>query len=132
MYQNSFFYYINNKEQFHDAHKNKSLKNKNKIESKNDVNVDFVVVFYYVMINKMSEKLICRECYKKFAFNNFLHIHFKSKSYRRNIIKFEELSKDKKIIYDLILTKESFIMRELKLIELITFFTFSNEMSFQF
>ena len=74
-FTNSFFYYINNKEQFHDAHKNKPSKNKNKIKFKNDVNVNFVVVFYYVMINKINEKLIYRKCYKKFFLTIFcMHI----------------------------------------------------------
>ena len=80
----------------------------------------------------MSEKLIYRKCYKKFAFNNLLHIYFKSKSYRRKIIRFEKLSKDKKISHNLILIKEFFIIRELKLIESITSFIFSNEMFFRF
>ena len=127
---NSFFYYINNEKQFHDAHKNKSSKNENKIKFKNDVNVDFVIVFYYVIINKMSEKLIYRKCYKKFAFNNFLHTHFKSKSCRKKIIRFEKLSK--KISYDLILMKESFAIKELKLIKLIISFTSSNGIFFRF
>ena len=127
-----FFYYINNKEQFHDAYKNKSSKNENKIKFKNDVNVGFVIIFYYVMMNKMSEKLIYRICYKKFTFHNLLYTHFKSKSYRRKIIRFEKLSKDKKITYDLILTKKSFIIRKLKLIKLITSFILSNEISFRF
>ena len=80
----------------------------------------------------MNEKLIYYKHYKKFVFNNLLHTHFKSKSYRRNIIRFEKLSKDKKITYDLILIKESYAMRELKLIELITSFISSNQMSFRF
>ena len=82
-FTNSFFYYINNKEQFYDAHENKSSKNKNKTKFKNDVNVNFIAIFYYVIINKISEKLIYCKCYKKFAFNNLLHIYFKSKSYRK-------------------------------------------------
>ena len=84
------------------------------------------------MINKINEKSIYRKCYKKFAFNNLLHTHLKSKSYRRKIINFEKLSKDKKILYDSILTKKSFVLRELKLIKLITSFTFSNEIYFRF
>ena len=72
------------------------LKNENKIKFKNDVNVDFVVVFYYVIINKMNEKSIYHKCYKEFAFNNLLHTHFKSKSYRRKIIKLEKLRKIEK------------------------------------
>ena len=59
---NSFFYHINNKEQFHDVHKNKFSKNENKTKFKNDVNVEFVVVFYHIMINKINEKLIYRKC----------------------------------------------------------------------
>ena len=54
------FFYINNKEQFHNVYENKSSKNENKIKFKNNVNVDFVVIFYYVIINKMNEKLIYR------------------------------------------------------------------------
>ena len=131
-YFTDFFFYINNEEQFHDIYKNKLSKNESKIKSKNDVNVDFVVVFYYVMINKMNEKLIYRKYYKKLAFNNLLHIHFKSKSYQRKIIRFEKLSKDKEISHNLTLTKESFIIKELKLIKLKTSFTFSNEISFRF
>ena len=129
---NFLFYHINNKEQFHDAHKNKPSKNKNKTKFKNDVNVNFVVIFYYVIINKMNEKLIYRKCYKKFAFNNLLHIYLKSKSYRRKIIKSEKSSKVKKISHNSTLTKKSFVMKKLKLIELITFFISSNEMSFRF
>ena len=87
----NFSYYINNEKQFHDAHKNKSSKNENKIKFKDDVNVDFVVIFYYVMINKISEKSIYYKCYKKFLFNNLLHIYFKSKSYRRKITKSENV-----------------------------------------
>ena len=133
-----FYYYINNENQFHDAHKNKFSKNENKIKFKNDVNVGFVVVFYYVIINKMSEKLIYRKCYKKFAFNNLLYIYLKSKFYRKKITKSEKLSKDKKILYDSILTKKStltkksFNIRELKLIKSMTSFTSSNEMFFRF
>ena len=132
------FYFINNKEQFHDAHENKSSKNKNKIKFKDDVNVDFVAIFYHIMINKINEKSICYKCYKKFAFNNLLHIYLKSKSYRRKITRSEKLSKNKKIshnsilIKELTLTKESFIMRELKLIKLMISFTSSNGMSFRF
>ena len=122
---------MNNKEQFHDAYKNKLLKNKNKTEFKDDVNVDFVVVFYYAIINKMGEKLIYRKCYKKFPFNNLLHTYLKSKSCRKKIIRFEKL-KDKEISHDLTLTKESFIIKNLKLIELMTSFTSSNEISFRF
>ena len=44
-----FLYYINNKKQFHDTHKNKSSKNENKIKFKDDVNVKFIVIFYYVI-----------------------------------------------------------------------------------
>ena len=84
------------------------------------------------MINKISEKSIYRKCYKKFAFNNLLHTYLKSKSYRRKIVKSKKLFKDKKISYDSILTKEFFIIKDLKLIELITSFTFSNEMFFRF
>ena len=86
----------------------------------------------------MNEKLIYRKCYKKFAFDNLLYIYFKSKPYRRKIIKFEKLSKDKKILHNLTLikestlTKKSFIIRKLKLIELITFSISLNEMSFRF
>ena len=71
----------------------------NKIKSKNNVNVKFVIIFYYIIINKTNEKLIYYKCYKKFAFDNLLYTHFKSKSYRRKIIKFKKLSKDKKITY---------------------------------
>ena len=78
----------------------------------------------------MSEKSIYRKCYKKFAFNNLLHTHFKSKSCRKKTIKSKKLPK--KILYNSILMKKSFAIRELKLIKLITFFTFSNEMSFRF
>ena len=80
----------------------------------------------------MSEKLICRKCYKKLAFNNLLHTHFKSKSYRRKTINFEELSKDKITTYDLILIKKSYIIRKLKLIELKTFFYFFERNVFSF
>ena len=48
----------------------------------------------------MSEKLIYYKCYKKFIFNNLLYAHFKSKSCRRKIIRFEKLSKNKKITYN--------------------------------
>ena len=126
-----FFYYINNEEQFHDAHENKPSKNENKIKFKNDVNVDFVAVFYYVMINKMNEKSIYRKCYKKFFFNNLLHVYLKSKSYRRKITKSEKL-KNKKISYNSTLTKEFSIIRNLKLIESMTSSISSNEMSFRF
>ena len=128
----TFSYHINNKKQFHDAYENKPSKNKNKIKFKNDVNVNFVVIFYYVIINKMSEKSIYRKCYKKFAFNNLLYTYFKSKSYRRKITKSKKLSKNKKISYNLTLTKESFIIKDLKLIKLITSSTFSNGISFRF
>ena len=84
------------------------------------------------MINKMSEKSIYRKYYKKFAFNNLLHIHLKSKSYRRKIIKSEKLFKNKKISYVSTLTKEFSIIKNLKLIESITSFTSSNEISFHF
>ena len=130
-FTNSFFYYINNEEQFHDAYKNKSSKNENKTEFKNNVNVDFIVDFYYIIINKMGEKSIYRKYYKKFAFNNLLYTHFKSKSYRRKIIRSEKL-KNKKISHDSTLTKEFFLIKDLKLIESITPFTSSNEMSFRF
>ena len=128
---NFFFYHINNEEQFHDAYKNKSLKNENKTKFKNDVNVDFVAIFYHVIINKMNEKLICRKCYKKFLFNNLLYVYLKSKSYRKKIIKSEKL-KDKGISHNSTLTKKSFIIKDLKLIESMTSFTFSNEISFRF
>ena len=128
----SFFYYINNEKQFHDAYENKFSKNENKIKFKNDVNVDFVIIFYYVIINKINEKSIYYKCYKKLAFNNLLHIYLKSKSYWKKIIRSEKLSKNKKISHNLILTKEFFVIRKLKLIELITSFIFSNEMSFRF
>ena len=95
-FRDFFFYHINNEKRFHDAYKNKPSKNENKIKFKNDVNVNFVVIFYYVIINKISEKLIYYKYYKKFIFNNLLYKHFKSKSYRRKIIKFEKWSKDKK------------------------------------
>ena len=130
-FTNSFFYYMNNEKQFHDAHENKSSKNKNKIKFKNNVDVDFVVIFYYIIINKMNEKSIYRKCYKKFTFNNLLYIYFKSKSYRRKIIKFEKF-KDKRISHDSTLMKKKFIIKNLKLIELITSSTFSNEISFHF
>ena len=129
---NSFFYYINNKEQFHDAYKNKSSKNENKIEFMNDVNVDFIVVFYYVMTNKMNEKSIYRKCYKKFVFNNLLYTYLKSESCRRKIIRFEKLFKNKKISHNSTLMKESLIIKNLKLIESMTSFTFSNEIFFRF
>ena len=80
----------------------------------------------------MSEKLICRKCYKKFVFNNLLYIHLKSKSCRRKIIRFNKLSKNKKISHNSTLTKESFIIKKLKLIELITSFISSNEIFFRF
>ena len=48
----------------------------------------------------MSEKLMCRTCDKKFVFNNLIYAYLKLKSYRRKIIKFEKLSKDKKITYE--------------------------------
>ena len=130
-FTDSFFYHINNKEQFHDAHKNKPSKNKNKTKSKNDVNVDFIAIFYHIIINKMSEKSIYRKCYKKFAFNNLLHAHLKSKSYRKKIIKSEKF-KDKKISHNSTLTKKSFIIRNLKLIKSMTSLTSSNEMFFRF
>ena len=97
-FTNFFSYHINNKEQFHDVYENKFSKNENKTEFKNDVNVDFVVIFYHIMINKMDEKLIYYKCYKKFAFNNLLHIHLKSKSYRKKIIQSEKSPKIKKNI----------------------------------
>ena len=127
-----FFYYINNKKQFHDAYKNKSSKNENKIKFKNDVIVEFVFIFYYILINKMGEKLIYRKYYKKSALNNLLYTHFKSKSCRRKIIKLEELSKNIKLTHKLILTKKSFVIKKLKLIKSIRFFTSSNEISFHF
>ena len=96
------------------------------------MNVDFVIIFYYIMINKMSEKSIYRKCYKEFVFNNLLHTHLKSKSYRRNIIKSKKLFKDKEISYDSTLTKEFFIIKDLKLIKSITSSIFSNEISFRF
>ena len=80
----------------------------------------------------MNEKSIYRKCYKEFAFNNLLYIYFKSKSYRRKIIRFEKLFKDKKISYNSTLTKKSFVIKDLKLIKLITLFTSSNGMSFRF
>ena len=131
-FTNRFFYYINNKEQFHDAYKNKPSKNENKIKFKNDVNVNFVVIFYYVMTNKMGEKSIYYKYYKKFVFNNLLHIYLKSKSYRRKIIISKKLFKNKEISHISTLTKESFIIRNLKLIESITSFISSNEISFRF
>ena len=80
----------------------------------------------------MGEKSIYRKCYKKFAFNNLLHIYLKSKSCRRKIIRFKKLSKDKKISHNSILTKKYSVIRELKLIKSITPFTSSNEMFFCF
>ena len=80
----------------------------------------------------MSEKFIYYKYYKKFVFNNLLYAHLKSKSYRRKIINFEKLSKDKKITYNLILMKKPFVIKKLKLIKLIAFFTSSNGMSFCF
>ena len=77
-----FYYYINNKEQFHDVYENKFSKNENEIKFKNDVNVKFVVVFYYIIINKMNEKLIYYKYQKKFAFNNLLYAQFRSKFYQ--------------------------------------------------
>ena len=130
-FTDSFFYYINNKEQFHDAYKNKPSKSKNKTKSKNDVNVDFVVIFYYVIINKINEKSICRKYYKKFIFNNLSHIYLKSKSCRRKIIRFEKL-KNKEISHDSTLTKESFVIKDLELIKSMTSLTSSNEISFRF
>ena len=131
-FKDFLLYHINNEKQFHDVYENKLSKNKNKTEFKNDVNVNFIIVFYYVIIKKMGEKLIYYKYYKKFAFNNLLYIHFKSKSCRRKIVKLKKLSKDKKRTHDSILIKKSFIIKELKLIELITSFTFSNETSFRF
>ena len=84
------------------------------------------------MINKIGEKLICRKCYKKFVFKNLLYTHFKSKSYRKKIIRFKKLSKNKGISYDLTLMKEFSVIKELKLIELMTSSTFSNGISFRF
>ena len=78
----------------------------------------------------MSEKLIYYKYYKKFIFNNLLYTHFKSKSYRRKIVKSEKLSKE--ILYDLILMKKSFVIRKLKLIELINFFYFFERNVFSF
>ena len=57
-----FSYHINNKKQFHDIYKNKSLKDENKIKFKNDINVKFVIVFYHIIINKINEKLIYHKC----------------------------------------------------------------------
>ena len=57
-----FIYHINNKKQFHDAYENKFLKNKNETKFKNDINVEFVVIFYYVIINKINEKSTYRKC----------------------------------------------------------------------
>ena len=45
---------------------------------------------------------------------------------------FKKLPKNKKLTHKLILTKESFIIRKLKLIELITSFTSSNEILLHF
>ena len=64
------------------VYENKSSKNENKKNFKDEVNVKFVIVFYYIMINKMSERLIYRKCCKEFAFNNLLYTYFKSKFYR--------------------------------------------------
>ena len=47
-------------------------------------------------------------------------------------MRIEELQKNKKSLYKFILTKESFAIEELELIELIISFTFSNEMFFCF
>ena len=99
---------------------------------KNNINVEFVAIFYYTIVNKMDEKLICFKYYRKLTFDNLLHIHFKSKFYRRKIIKFKKLSKNKKLTYKLIIIKVLFIMRELKLIKLITFFLSLNEIFFHF
>ena len=84
------------------------------------------------MINKMSEKLTYRKYQKEFVFNNLLYTHFRSKFYRRKIMRIEELQKNKKSLYEFILTKKSFIIEELKLIELIISFIFSNGISFRF
>ena len=46
-----------------------------------NVNVEFVVIFYYIMINKINERLLYRKCYKKIAFNNLLHIYLKLKNF---------------------------------------------------
>ena len=129
---NPFFYHINNKEQFYNVYKNKSSKDENKTEFKNNVNVNFVVIFYHVMFNKMDEKSIYYKYYKKFVFNNLLHTHLKSKSYRKKIAKSEKLFKDKGISHNSTLTKEFSVTKNLKLIELMTFFIFSNEISFRF
>ena len=80
----------------------------------------------------MDEKSIYRKYYKKFTFNNLLYIYLKSKSYRRKIIKSKKLFKNKKTSYNSTLTKKSFIIKNLKLIKLITSFTFSNGMFFRF
>ena len=62
LFRKSFFFYINNEKQFHDVYENKSSKHENKTKFKNDINVEFVIIFYYIMINKISEKLIYRNC----------------------------------------------------------------------
>ena len=80
----------------------------------------------------MDEKSIYRKCYKKIAFNNLLHTHLKSKSYRKKKIRSKKLLKDKKVLYNSTLTKKSFVIKNLKLIELMTSSTSSNEMSFHF
>ena len=37
-------------------------KRKKKTKVKNDINVKFIIIFYYVIINKISEKFIYRKC----------------------------------------------------------------------
>ena len=74
-FKDFFFYYINNKKQFYDAYKNKSSKNENKTKYKNNVNVDLVIIFYCIIINKMNERLIYYKCYKNLLLTIFcIHI----------------------------------------------------------
>ena len=80
----------------------------------------------------MGEKLVCRKYQKKFVFNNLLHLYYKSNFYRRKIIKFKDLSKNKKLMHKSILIKKSFIIKKLKLVKLKTFLIFLNEMFFCF
>ena len=58
---NFFVYYINNKKQFYNVYKNKSSKNENKTKFKNDIKIKFVVIFYYIIINKINKKLTYRK-----------------------------------------------------------------------
>ena len=59
----------------------------------------------------MNEKSTYHKYQKKFTFNNLLHTHFRSKFYRRKIMRFEKLQKNKKSLYKSILMKKSVIKK---------------------